>query len=90
MKIFAIRDESAQEQKDLAYLLYYEQEKRFYIERLKGWLAYLGRYDRFMFGTDWPLANLGDYIAFTKEIIPRAHWNQVFFENANRIYQLGL
>ena len=31
MKIFAIRDESAQEQKDLAYLLYYEQEKRFYI-----------------------------------------------------------
>ena len=32
MKIFAIRDESAQEQKDLAYLLYYEQEKRFYIE----------------------------------------------------------
>ena len=32
MKIFAIRDESVQEQKDLAYLLYYEQEKRFYIE----------------------------------------------------------
>ena len=32
MKIFAIRDESTQEQKDLAYLLYYEQEKRFYIE----------------------------------------------------------
>ena len=26
MKIFAIRDESSQEQKDLAYLLYYEQE----------------------------------------------------------------
>ena len=32
MKIFAIRDESAQAQKDLAYLLYYEQTKRFYIE----------------------------------------------------------
>lgn len=32
MKIFAIRDESASEQIDLAYLLYYEQEKRFYIE----------------------------------------------------------
>lgn len=32
MRIFAIRDESAQEQKDLAYLLYYEQEKQFYIE----------------------------------------------------------
>ena len=32
MKIFAIRDESATQQSDLAYLLYYEVEKRFYIE----------------------------------------------------------
>lgn len=32
MKIFAIRDESMIEQTDLAYLLYYELEKRFYIE----------------------------------------------------------
>lgn len=32
MKIFAIRDESAILQADLAYLLYYEMEKRFYIE----------------------------------------------------------
>ena len=32
MKIFAIRDEAALEQVDLAYLLYYEVEKRFYIE----------------------------------------------------------
>lgn len=36
MKIFAIRDESANEQKDLAYLLYYELEKRFYIELPQG------------------------------------------------------
>jgi predicted DNA-binding transcriptional regulator AlpA len=32
MKIFAIRDEADKEQKDLAYLLYYETEKLFYIE----------------------------------------------------------
>ena len=32
MKIFAIRDESAADQIDLAYLLYYEMEKRFSIE----------------------------------------------------------
>ena len=32
MKIFAIRDESAVNQIDLAYLLYYEVEKHFYIE----------------------------------------------------------
>jgi hypothetical protein len=32
MKIFAIRDEADKEQKNLAYLLYYETEKLFYIE----------------------------------------------------------
>jgi hypothetical protein len=32
MKIFAIRDETYEIQKDLAYLLYYEQDKKFYIE----------------------------------------------------------
>ena len=32
MKIFAIRDESSVDKNDLGYLLYYEKEKRFYIE----------------------------------------------------------
>ena len=32
MKIFAIRDAEDNARKDLAYLLYYETEKRFYIE----------------------------------------------------------
>lgn len=36
MKIFAIRDESARSQKDLAYLLYCERQKTFYIEVPRG------------------------------------------------------
>ena len=32
MKIFAIRDAADNTKKDLAYLLYYELDKRFYIE----------------------------------------------------------
>jgi predicted TIM-barrel fold metal-dependent hydrolase len=42
-----------------------------------------------MFGTDWPLANLEDYIAFTKAIVPEEHWEDVFWKNAARIYQIG-
>lgn len=64
------------------------KKKHFYIGRLKGWLEYLDSYDRFLFGTDWPLANLEDYIAFTKEIIPEEYWPVVFAENAERIYHL--
>ena len=35
MKIFAIRDAAAEEPGDLAYLLYYEADRRFYIELLE-------------------------------------------------------
>jgi predicted TIM-barrel fold metal-dependent hydrolase len=65
-------------------------QQRGYLGMLRDWLLYLNRYDSIMFGTDWPLANLEDYIAFVKHIIPEEHWQSVFFDNANRIYQLGL
>lgn len=35
MKIFAVRDEDNTTNKAVAYLFYYEKEKRFYIELLK-------------------------------------------------------
>ena len=43
-----------------------------------------------MFGTDWPLANFDDYIAFTKLLIPEEYWNAVFYDNAVRIYDLHI
>lgn len=64
--------------------------KKGYISMLRDWLVYLDRYDSVIFGTDWPLANLGDYVAFIKAFIPKRHWQAVFFDNANRIYQLSL
>ena len=66
------------------------RKKRFYLEQLAGWLEYLDDYRRILFGTDWPLANLEDYIAFTKAIVPESEWEQVFFGSANGIYRLGL
>ena len=57
---------------------------------MRTWLEYMDRYGDVMFGTDWPLANLEDYIEFTKRLIPEEELEGVFFHNANRIYQLGL
>lgn len=65
-------------------------EKQGYINFLKGWLEYLDKYDRLLYGTDWPLANISNYIEFVAHIIPEKHYEKVFFDNANRIYQLGL
>lgn len=64
------------------------EEQKGYVEALKTWISYAQCYDRLMFGTDWPLANYGDYIDFTKVIIPEKHWERVFFRNAKRIYSL--
>lgn len=41
-----------------------------------------------MFGTDWPLANLEDYIEYTKTLIPEEHWDDIFWKNAARIYHI--
>jgi predicted TIM-barrel fold metal-dependent hydrolase len=65
-------------------------KKHGYIDLLKGWLEYLETYDRLLYGTDWPLANIANYIEFVAHIIPAKHHDKVFFDNANRIYDLNL
>ena len=65
------------------------KKQRIYLDALKGWIAYCDNYDKFMFGTDWPLANYGDYIELTKWLIPEENWEQVFYKTAERIYNLN-
>ena len=64
------------------------KKQRIYLEQLKGWISYCDAYEKFMFGTDWPLANYSDYIEFTKWLIPEEHWEHVFSKNAERIFHL--
>lgn len=61
-----------------------------YIEALRTWLGYLHRYDRVMYGTDWPLVNLQEYLAFIARLVPEQYHQKVFFDTANQIYHLGL
>ncbi len=56
------------------------------IHQLRDWLDYTDRFEKIMFGTDWPLANLGDYINFVKAIVPESEYSKVFRDNAARIY----
>jgi len=47
----------------------------------------LSRYDKLMYGSDWPLVNMGTYIELIKRIIPQEHHEAVFFKNAKRIFK---
>ena len=61
-----------------------------YIQQLRTWITYVQDDERFLFGTDWPAVNIGNYIEFIQRLLPEKSWDNVFFENANRIYGLGL
>lgn len=66
----------------------YFEEQAGYVFLLKTWLTACNSWDRLMFGTDWPIVNLGEYIGFMKRIVPEQYWRQVFYRNANWIYGL--
>ena len=68
----------------------YMRDQTGYVFLLRTWLAASNCWNRILFGTDWPIVNLGDYIRFIRQLVPEPHWDAVFFENANRIYGLGL
>jgi len=68
----------------------YFEEQSGYAGLLKTWIAATGSLDRILFGTDWPIVNLAEYIAFIQRLVPEKHWENVFFHNANRVYGLGL
>lgn len=68
----------------------YFTEQAGYVSQLRTWLTAIQQWDDILFGTDWPIVNLGEYIAFIQRLIPEERWEAVFFSNANRIYGLGL
>lgn len=64
------------------------KKQRLYFDALKTWISYCDCYEKFMFGTDWPLANYGDYIELIQWLIPEKFWEQVFYKTAGQIYRL--
>lgn len=49
-------------------------------------LNYAERYDKFLFGSDWPLAPIMPYIEFVRDLIPEEHHENVFYRNALRAF----
>ncbi len=68
----------------------YFAEQAGYVFQLRTWLAASGSWDRFLFGTDWPIVNLGEYIKFVQNLVPGRFWDAVFYKNAKRVYSLDV
>jgi len=52
-------------------------------------ITYLNNYKKVLYGTDWPLVPMAEYIEFCKKLMPESAYEDVFFNNANRVYGLG-
>lgn len=48
---------------------------------------YVGDPSKIMYGSDWPLVDMGQYIRAIKKAIPREHWNAVFHDNAAKVFK---
>ncbi|WP_338556428.1 amidohydrolase family protein [Paenibacillus sp. KS-LC4] len=57
-----------------------------YTDHFRRAIVFAEKYDRLVFGTDWPLVPLDAYIQFVKHLIPEAHWGDVFYNNALRVF----
>ena len=63
------------------------REKEF-INHIKAGLFYLDNYKKVLYGSDWPLVDTRSYIKFIKELIPREHHEDVFYNNAKKLFKL--
>lgn len=57
-----------------------------FFDHLSTWLNYMGDYSKIMYGSDWPLVNIPMYIKIISAIIPQQHHENVFFNNALRVF----
>ena len=57
-----------------------------YVGQLTAWLGYLDRYDRVLYGTDWPLVNMKAYLELIRSLIPEDAWPLVFYDNACQVF----
>ncbi|MBZ5590277.1 MAG: amidohydrolase family protein [Acidobacteriia bacterium] len=65
-----------------------EQIETYLVKPVRWIFDYVGDPTKLMFGTDWPLTDIGPYLEAFRRAIPREHWKAVFHDNAARVYGL--
>jgi predicted TIM-barrel fold metal-dependent hydrolase len=61
-------------------------ERREVVERIQKAFRYAQRPNRFLYGSDWPLAPMAAYRDFIREAIPTEYHDLIFTENAQLVF----
>ena len=57
-----------------------------YLDVFRTWFNYLGNYKKLMYGSDWPLVDFALYIEVIKSIVPEFAYEDVFYNNAIKVF----
>jgi predicted TIM-barrel fold metal-dependent hydrolase len=60
------------------------------VQPIRWILNYLDTSKKLMFGTDWPLVHVKDYLVVFKRAVPKEYWRDVFYENAVRVFKFKI
>lgn len=68
-----------------------ERFERYMLQQVKSIIDYSGDPGRLLYGTDWPICDMGSYIRFTRQLdLEDDELEQVFWRNAARVFDLDL
>ena len=66
-----------------------EAIERYAVQAISWVFGYVENPEKLMFGTDWPLVSIPDYVDMFKRAIPREHWKAVFHDNAFKVFKFS-
>lgn len=67
-----------------------ERFEQFMLDEVKRMVRYMGSPDKLLFGTDWPIATMGSYVAFMEKLIEPEDRDLVMWKNAVRLFGIDL
>jgi predicted TIM-barrel fold metal-dependent hydrolase len=65
-----------------------EHVEKYAVRSISWVFGFLEDPSKLMFGSDWPLTDIGSYVRAFKRAIPREHWKAVFHDNAARVFKI--
>jgi uncharacterized protein len=68
-----------------------ERFERFMLQRLREVVAFAGDPSSLLFGTDWPICDVGSYIRLVRNLgFPEEETEQIFYKNTARVFNLDI
>ena len=51
-------------------------------------MEYVDNAEKFLYGTDWPLVHMKDYLGFMRKVVPSMDRSRIFYSNAKELFRL--